>query len=379
MRNAFLLAANTLKVSFRKKSNIIVFFVIPILAVMFAMFVYGNSAAGAVKLGVDDQDKTGLAGDVVKSLSDKFKVTPVSGNDMETSITSGKVDCVVIIPQGFAAGIYNGSFIQPEIVSIKGEASTAWVKNYLNIYSQNLLDIAEASAGNKDVFHKTYASFKQEKVPLKVDTVQDGARSKGMTSQSVGFLIMFMMIGAGNTAEIILKEKRDRTYDRIRSAPVSARTYVVGNVLANLVLVVLQVFLTLFFMVEVLKIETYVPFPQLFIILVCFGLAAIGLGLLVVAFAGDSRQANTLQLLIVTPTCMLAGCFWPIEVMPKAAQRIADFLPQRWAIAAVQKLQGGAAFNQVLINNAIILTFALAFFLIAAYRFSRNNSVNTFI
>ncbi len=193
-----------------------------------------------------------------------------------------------------------------------------------------------------------------------------------MTSQSIGFL-MFMMIGAGSTAQMILKEKRNRTYFRICAAPVNGRTYVMGNVLANLVIVIIQILLTLFFMSRVFHIDTYVPSPQLFLILAAFVPAAIGLGLLVVAFAGDSRQANNLQTLIVTPTCLLAGCFWPLEIMPGAVRRVTDFLPQTWAIAAIQKLQGGGHFDQIFMHLSIILAFALDFFLVAAYGFSRSH------
>jgi ABC-2 type transport system permease protein len=43
----------------------------------------------------------------------------------------------------------------------------------------------------------------------------------------------------------------------------------------------------------------------------------------------------------------------------------------------VQKLQAGNSFSQILPNVSIILAFALVFFLIAAYRFGRNDSLKT--
>jgi ABC-2 type transport system permease protein len=113
--------------------------------------------------------------------------------------------------------------------------------------------------------------------------------------------------------------------------------------------------------------------------MVLFGLAAIGLGVLIVSFADDSKQASTMQNLIITPSCMLTGCFWPVEIMPKSLQRIADFLPQKWTIGAIQKLQMGGSFDETIINLWIIAAFALTFFLAAAYRFGRNDSVKTFI
>lgn len=381
MRNAWFLTLNTLKITFRKKASYIIFFVLPIIGILFSMVAYSNTGTESLKLGVYDQDQSLIAGDMLNNLrqQENFKIIPVQETDIENQITSGKIDCVLIIPKGFAESIAKKNFMPLEISSIKGEAATAWIQSYTNVYVQNLRDIAEAAAGNQETFNRIYSNFKQEKISLKVNRVEDQIKSKGMTSQSIGFLIMFMMIGAGNAAEMILREKRDRTYYRICSAPVSSRTYILGNVLANMLIVTLQILLTLLILTTIFHIKTYIPFQQLFVILVLFGFVAIGLGLLIVAFSSNSVQAGTMQTLIITPTSMLSGCFWPLGIMPKAIQRIADFLPQTWVIRAIQKLQEGVSFEQVLINLAIILAFALVFFLVAAYRFGRNDDVRIFV
>jgi ABC-2 type transport system permease protein len=46
---------------------------------------------------------------------------------------------------------------------------------------------------------------------------------------------------------------------------------------------------------------------------------------------------------------------------------------------AIENLQAGSHFDQVLIHLVLILSFALTFFIIAAYRFSRDENVKTFI
>lgn len=381
MSNVLLLTFNTLKLIFRKKGNIILYFLLPLAGILLSVVAYGNTGSSPVNLAVVDKDKSMMAGDFMQSLTQegKFKLTTIEEKNIDQEITSNQAEAVLVIPQGFAEGVYQENLKPIEIVSIKGEAATAWIQNYTNIYLKNLHDLAAASGGNRDTFNTIYNHFKQDKLALKVSAVKDQAQSKGMTAQSIGFLIMFMMLGAGNVAEIIQKEKINRTYYRICAAPVTSRTYVFGNVLTNLVIVMIQVFLTLLFMTRVFNIQIFIPFWQLYMILVLFGLVAIGLGLLIIAFTNDSKQAGTLQNLIITPTCMLAGCFWPLDVMPKAIQRIADFLPQTWVITAVQKLQEGGTLSQVSINLSIIVAFALSFFLIAAYRFSRNNSVKTFV
>lgn len=381
MSNVLLLTFNTLKLIFRKKGNIILYFLLPLAGILLSVVAYGNTGSSPVNLAVVDKDKSMMAGDFMQSLAQdgKFKLTTIEEKNIDQEITSNQAEAVLVIPQGFAEGVYQENLKPIEIVSIKGEAATAWIQNYTNIYLKNLHDLAAASGGNRDTFNTIYNHFKQDKLALKVSTVKDQAQNKGMTAQSIGLLIMFMMLGAGNVADIIQKEKVNRTYYRICAAPVTSRTYVFGNVLTNLAIVMVQVFLTLLFMTRVFNIQIFIPFWQLYMILVLFGLVAIGLGLLIIAFTNDSKQAGTLQNLIITPTCMLAGCFWPLDVMPKAIQRIADFLPQTWVITAVQKLQEGGTLSQVSINLSIIVAFALSFFLIAAYRFSRNNSVKTFV
>lgn len=381
MRNAWLLTLNTLKVLLRKKGNILVFFLLPVIGMLVSIAAYGNVGLTSVHIGVIDNDQSALAGDFVQSISQQqnMKITTLIEGEKESQISSGKVECVLVIPESFADGIYNKNLKQVEIFSIKGEATTAWITSYTNIYLRNLQDISEASGGNKETFDKIYNNLKEDKLSLQVKQVQDQTHSKGMTTQMIGFLIMFMLVGAGNTAEMILNERKNRTYYRICSAPVSAKTYIFGNVLANLILVMLQISLALFFMIKVFKIQTYIPVAEMFMILVLFGLVAIGLGVLIVAFSNDSKQASTLQNLIITPTCMLAGCFWPVEIMPTSLQRIANFLPQKWTIETLQKLQMGGSFDQIIINILIIVAFALTFFLVAAYRFGRNNSVKTFL
>jgi ABC-2 type transport system permease protein len=54
-------------------------------------------------------------------------------------------------------------------------------------------------------------------------------------------------------------------------------------------------------------------------------------------------------------------------------------LQKKWALEAIQKIQSGSSFIDVLPYIAIVLTFACAFFFIAAYKFGRNESVNNVV
>jgi ABC-2 type transport system permease protein len=381
MKNLIWLAMNNLKVTFGKKKSIISYFLMPAIFILIPIIIYSNVGSGSVKIGVIDRDKSTLSSDFAKSIGkqDSLKVTNINSENPKGEIAAGKVDCVITIPQGFEESVYNNSLKKPEILSLKGESSTAWINNYSNIYLRNLLDIWKASKGDKQAFNKMYDGLKKNSLSFKSTSVQDTSRGKGMTSQSIGFLIMFMMIGAGSFTEIILKEKKNRTYFRICSAPVSSKIYIFSNVISSFAIVAIQSLITLLAMTRIFKIQTYVPFWQMYVILLCFGFVAIGLGLLLVAFSKDSTQSNTLMTLIVTPTCMISGCFFPVNFMPDAARKIADFLPQRWVISAIEKLQTNGDFSSIYLNLLIILAFAFTFFIVAAYRFSRDENIKNFV
>jgi ABC-2 type transport system permease protein len=262
---------------------------------------------------------------------------------------------------------------------VKGEEATAWIESYVNIYTGNLLNIAKASDGKREVFNSIYENFRKGEAKLTTEKVADVRNSKTVTGAGLGFLIMFMMMGASTVANLILKEKKDRTYFRILSSPVSSRDYVIGNVLANFTIVFIQSVLVIIGITKVMKLDTFIADWQLLIILLCFGVAAIGIGLMIVAFSANSNQAGYLLTFIVTPTCMLGGCFWPVDLMPDALKRVSEFMPQRWTLEAVTKIQNGGSMNSILINLGLLLSFAAALFLIAAYRMKTTNSVKSFV
>jgi ABC-2 type transport system permease protein len=381
MKKVCWLALNIFRVNFRKRITFIIFFILPVCGIAFSFVINDYAGSGLSKIAVIDYDHSFLSKDVARSLNEagQFRITAMKSKEMQHKIISGEIDCALIIPAGFAESIYRRQIPKISLVSVQGQAAAAWIKNYLQAVLVDLQDIGTAAGGNAETFNKIYRHYQQEQHSVRIIQIADQTANKGMTTKNIGFLIMLMMFGVGNTSELILKEKRNRTYHRICAAPVTARAYLISNVLANLSIVIIQVLLALLIMTGIFGIITYVPFMQLFIILVLFGLIAIALGLVVVSFSKDTPQASTMQNLIVTPTCLLAGCLWPSEVMPQSIQRIAGFLPQRWVIVAVQKLQDGMGFDQVLTHIGTMIAFATALFLIAAWRFNRNNELKTFI
>lgn len=381
MRNIVLMILNTLRVTFRKKGNIIVYIFLPLVGIAASMMLYGGSGTAPLRIGLEDLDSSRLSGGFSEALkaSEGYRVEAVGEGEVKESLLNRRFDACIILPRGYEKAIFDGSPLKMELVSIKGQDTTIWLEHYINAYTRNLADMAKAAGGEKAAFDALYDGLRETSVKLTAEKLEDEGNGKQVTLSSMGFLIMFVMLGAGFTSQLILNEKRSRTYYRICSAPVGSRSYIAANTITSLIIVIFQVIAMQAIMKLVLRMETYVPDLLMFLILVMFGLTAIGICLVVTAFSSSSYMASTLNTLILTPTCMLGGCFWPVYFMPEAMQKTAFFVPQRWALDAIQKIQSGLDFGAIAMNLAVLLAFSAALFAIATYRFSRTEDMRKFV
>ena len=381
MRNLLILTMNTLKITFRKKSNIIVYLVLPVVIIMLTMSLNG-SGNSKINIGINNNDINGvLAKDFIEEIrnQDRYNIKIVEEKEIKNLVADSKVDCVLTIPENFDEGIYNNTFSKLDISSIKGEDATGFIQSYANYYIKNLLSLSKASEGNKDSFNKLYSGFRSETLKLHTNLVKDKSANKKTVFASIGYLIMFMLLGASTTSSLILKEKRERTYFRIFSTSVNSKIYIGANILANMFIMLIQSILVIVSSKYIFKLNMGVPDFQLLAILLTFGLVCVTLGILIVAFSSTSYHASTIATIITVPTCMISGCFWPKELMPDFMQKIANFLPQTWALEAIKQIQNGDTFVAVLPCLAILIAFSLSFFLVGIYKMKISNNVKSFI
>ncbi len=385
MRNLLLLISINFRTTFRKKGNIFVHIFLPLAGVLLSMMIYGNSFGGAalsdLKIGIVDYDKSMASTKLREKFDtvDSFSIFDVNEDEINNKLLDFKLDAAVIIPENYSESIIKGDADAIEIVSLKGQETTIWIEQLINRYTSSMMMLSGASGGDAAVFERMREQTEESTVKLDVINVDDKGTSKSMTMTSVGFLIMFMMLGTGLTSMLILNDKRNRTYHRICSAPVNAGQYILANSLTSLFISVIQIILILFAMKVIFRIDTGVSDIYMFIILFMYALVAVGLGLLITAFSSSSYMAGTLNTLILTPTCMLGGCYWDISLMPDYMQKISYFVPQRWAIMAVNRMQTGASFGEISFNLLVLAVFALALILVAVYKFSRTNNVQRFV
>lgn len=381
-REMWFLVMRTLFKTFRKRSTLILYFGLPIAGILGSVLLYGSHGQAELRVGVVNEDAgQKIAADTISFVQslDHVKIVNVTLAELKDQLAASKLDSGLILDSGFSESVLGGSPAHIAIESVKGAQVTAYMKSMLYGYIDNVTAMGKIAGGDAAKFQALYDQYRSADFKLTSASVNDTATTKDMSYQSIGFLLMFMMTSAVGLSELILKNRENRTYFRVLSSPINARTYVLANIVMNLIVMILQIVVALFFMRVVFKLDPGIPMGEMLGLLALFALVSVSVSLVIVAFSKSSAMAGALQNLIITPTCLLSGCFFPISIMPAVLRRISDFLPQNWVLQSINKLQSGESLGSIWFNLAILFAFAVVFFLIATYKFGRNNDTRNFV
>ena len=106
------------------------------------------------------------------------------------------------------------------------------------------------------------------------------------------------------------------------------------------------------------------------LLLIAFGLASVALGTLLGTFVKSESQASNISIMAGMLGALLGGCWFPIELFPASAVRVANFLPTFWAMKGLTDLSmRGMTLPDIAPSIGILLAFAAGFFVIAVARF----------
>lgn len=371
MDKVLIVAGNILRRIFRKPSNFLVHLVLPVAVSVVMFMLFSASGSGKIAIAIVDHDASVVSEAVLNQLREtgKFRLVEAVEDQVGKMIADGDVSLAIIIPDDFEPTILEGEMPTLDMMSIGDNEGTAWVNSIVTYQIENIVDMAYAASYDAQTLYTMIDNVQTGRIQVLAEFVEDITNDKSVTVTAIGMYIMVLMMSTCVTSFQLLDEKRMGTFARIGMAPVPAKTYTLANVLANLAIVVVQLIVLILVIEYVIQVETFIHPLALFTVMVCFSLVGISLGLMMAAFSKNMEQTSAMLSLVLTPTCMLAGCFWPVEMMPEYLRKLAYITPQRWTLDALIKLQSSDGFAAAIPELAIVLGFAAVFFLITALVF----------
>ena len=196
------------------------------------------------------------------------------------------------------------------------------------------------------------------------------ARRPTSTEQNVPaytiFGVFFIVL---TLASSFLQEKKDGTFQRILTAPLSKAALLIGKLLPYYFVNLIQIGLMFSIGVVVFGVKLG-DFAALAIISFALAAAANGLGLMVAALGKTEAQVNGLSVLLAITLSALGGMMVPTFIMPDLMKTLSLFTPQAWALAGYHDIIiRGLGTKDVLSETFVLLGFASIFFVIALWRF----------
>lgn len=365
--NSFTIAMNMLRRSLFQKKGFLLYLIIPAAAVSLIIGVFGQQTENRVDIAYLNLDSGSVSKHLWEELSGfpDYRLKQVDSEaDLKSDVIKQKVHAAFVIPAGFSNDLLSGALPQLEMYQLSMNEATITLKMNLDgilsgyqdaiaLYRQQGLQ----GAAIEDAVEKTILQIQKHQVSPQITDLN--LYTNPNSRLVIGFMLIFMMSLINSTVSLVMEDRRLRTMARTYTAPVRSYEIVLGNFLGSFVVGTLQVLIILVITRYVVQYEYGLSFLSQLIILEFFLLACMGIACAVASLVKNSTNMGAINSLIITPTCMLGGCFWPISLMPEWMQKLANFVPQKWALDAIERMAAGQSLSQMWMHMGVLALFAL--------------------
>ncbi len=371
----FIIIKLILQRMFKRKSSIVLFLVLPVMTTTFLLSLYASQTGGTVLLALEDNSNSKSSEALIAEIEQigNYQVILKTEEEMKKAISEGNYSFGLVIGKDFEKDILEGEEPEIYIVSLAQSEGASWVKITSDYQVRNMLDLAAVSNGSIEHYYELLNRAMNSGYTLSTENVEDESLEREASQQSIGMFLMLIMLSSFATTGLIFRERELGTLDRISIAPNCKSAYVYANVISSFALLIIQIALVLAASKFIVNIDFHTSILNLFIIIFVYGFATVSMGMMFVQVAKNARNFSSINALVLTPTSMIAGCFWPISFMPDFLVKLGYLTPQRWALIAIQDAQSHSSF---LGSLGVLAGFGLVMIFIAIYLAKNKNKIS---
>jgi len=281
-----------------------------------------------------------------------------------SEVQDGKVWAAIIFDQDFTAGVVQAMFNLTHGLPVQQSK----IELQLDASNPNIAQaVAQAvQAALQRVLVQDYHLVS----PIALDTVDvygQGATFIDFFAPGVMGLAAMMVTFMLSIVSFV-HERSSFTLERVLTSPVTEGEFVAGYALAFGLIGLMQSVVIL--STAELLFQVQIEGSALLVLLVIFllGMGMQGLGFLLSSRAKSEFQAIQFLPLVLFPSILLAGVFWPLEAVPAVLRPISYFIPLTYAVDMSRSIMiRGWGIEQVWPSMLILVLFALAMLLLSAY------------
>jgi ABC-2 type transport system permease protein len=412
-----------LRVFFADRRSVIMAFAVPIAIASFFGSIFsgaGSTARAKVSIGLVNADGSAIARGIVSGAQadESLAVTLGTADQVRDLVRAGRLTVGVVVPQGFgeAAGraFFAGTgrpeltlFYDPshpmELAMVRGvltqhvmEAVTremfsgatgdAVIADSLRRLNGSSLPDDQAAAlrtllTSVQRFNASRAAAGPAvraapgltmpyTVHEEAETANTTAAYNGYAHSFAGMGIQFLLFAAANLGIDILLERQRGLWKRLRSAPLSRTTLLLGKAASGTTIALMTLLVSFGFAMVVFHVRIQGSEIGFLAVALACSLMASTFGILIAALGktpGATRGVASFAVLIMV---MLSGAWVPSFVFPQWLQQATLAIPTRWAVDGLDAMTWrGLGLPGAFRPTLVLLAFALVFWTIAVRRF----------
>lgn len=374
--NSLIIACNLLRRIFAERKGWITHIVLPIASVSIILGIIGSwQGNGKTPIAVANEDG-GVFGTWISEQLDTEQFEPIFVEEAELRelVLEGDLSLGIIIPKDFSASLLEGEALPVQHIYMYKTEKGVQLELALNTWIRQLsltihtVDMSMGTTEDADARMESIAAIwtQQTEQGVSMNVHESNLYFNNTLFLIIGCLLFLVMNSSLSSIGLVLEERKLNTMARMYTAPIRSFEIASGNFLGSYVLGLIQIVATLAVTMFGFGYDYGIGFFPLLIVLSFFLLASVGISSTLASVVKQRNNLAQMNGLIITPTCMIGGCWWPISIMPEFLQKMAHFVPQRWAIDAAEKLSAGEALVDVSIHLGVLLLFAVIFLSLGA-------------
>jgi ABC-2 type transport system permease protein len=415
-----------LQLFFSDRRSVIVSFVVPIAIASFFGSIFAgpsnNNEPAKISIAVVDQDNSAISNAILSGAQGdrNLKVATLAEDEARTLVRNGKTSVAVVIPKGFgeaAGSAFFGDGEKPVLGFLYDPSRNVELAMVRGVLTQHVMEAVSremfgGEQGQQQIektlpqiqtstslpadekrrllemlgsVQKYYRELPAAGTPresrrggitmpytVKEEAMTAGAQVayNGYAHSFAGMAIQFLLFAMANIGVEMLLERQRGLWSRLRSAPISKVTLLLGKAFSGALISLMILLVSFGFAMVVFKVRIHGSIPGFIGVSIACAVMASTFGLLVAALGNSPATARGVTTLAVLMMVMLGGAWVPTFIFPAWLQQFTLVVPVRWAVDGLDAMTWrGIGLSGALVPMAVLLGFAAAFWTIAATRF----------
>lgn len=192
----------------------------------------------------------------------------------------------------------------------------------------------------------------------------------GYAHSFAGMGVQFILFLGIDLGVALLLARRMGLWQRLRAAPLSRATLLGSRMMSGTIIAAVLMLLIFAAAIAFFGVRIRGSVPGFLLVTLCFSVMTAAFGLFIAAVGKTVDATRGLAIVVTLILVMLGGAWVPAFIFPKWLQTLSLATPTRWAVDAFDAMTWrGFGFEAALVPSAVLLAFALAFALLAWWRF----------